>query len=59
MTTLDPRQHWQRTARTGNPGACKTMHLLHAGLKNGKFAENGIKKPALIVPVWGGCSGAG
>nr|HAO7046253.1 hypothetical protein [Escherichia coli] len=44
MTTLDPRQLWRRTARTGNFGACKTMHLLHAWLKNGKFAEKWHKK---------------
>ncbi|EAS2404958.1 hypothetical protein G3J71_002023 [Salmonella enterica] len=40
MTTLDPRQLWRRTARTGKPDACKTMHLLHARLKNGKSWSN-------------------
>ncbi|WP_171021446.1 hypothetical protein [Escherichia sp. E4385] len=44
MTTLDPLQLWRRTARTGNPGACKTMHLLHARLKNGVIAEKWHKK---------------
>ncbi|MEH5890385.1 hypothetical protein [Enterobacter roggenkampii] len=59
MTTLDPRQHWRRTAKMGKPDACKTMHLLHARLKNWKFAEKWHKKPALIVPVGGGLYGAG
>ncbi|MDM6719569.1 hypothetical protein [Escherichia coli] len=47
MTTLDPRQLWRRTARTGNPGACKTMHLLHARLKNGEIAEKWHKKTGI------------
>ncbi|EFU6864266.1 hypothetical protein HT148_000369 [Salmonella enterica] len=48
MTTLDPRQLWWRTARTGKPDACKTMHLLHAWLKNGKFAEKLHKKTGIF-----------
>ncbi|EAA8369775.1 hypothetical protein NU104_002089 [Salmonella enterica] len=47
MTTLDPRQLWRRTARTGNLGACKTMHLLHARLKNGEIAEKWHKKTGI------------
>ncbi|EPO6662125.1 hypothetical protein ACV822_004540 [Klebsiella aerogenes] len=47
MTTLDPRQLWRRTTRTANPGACKTMHLLHARLKNGKFAGKWHKKTGI------------
>ncbi|ENV9536367.1 hypothetical protein ACFK7N_001664 [Salmonella enterica] len=47
MTTLDPRQLWRRTARTGKPDACKTMHLLHAWLKNGKFARKWHKKTGI------------
>lgn len=53
MTTLDPRQLWRRTARTGNHYACKTMHLLHARLKNGKFAENWHKKTGFNGAGWG------
>ncbi|EGQ4742127.1 hypothetical protein I3H76_003885 [Salmonella enterica subsp. enterica serovar Apapa] len=48
MTTLDPLQLWRRTARTGKPDACKTMHLLHAWLKNGKFAEKLHKKTGIF-----------
>ncbi|WP_236874458.1 hypothetical protein [Citrobacter portucalensis] len=47
MTTLDPRQLWRRTARTGNPGACKTMHPLHARLKNGEIAGKWHKKTGI------------
>ncbi|EPR1415761.1 TPA: hypothetical protein OT044_003851 [Citrobacter koseri] len=47
MVTLDPRQLWQRKARTGNPGACKTMHLLHARLKNEEIAEKWHKKTGI------------
>ncbi|EEH5405951.1 hypothetical protein GWC25_10865 [Salmonella enterica subsp. enterica] len=47
MTNLDPRQLWRRTARTGKSDACKTMHLLHARLKNGKFAEKWHKKTGI------------
>ncbi|EGC1701940.1 hypothetical protein HV135_18545 [Citrobacter sp. RHBSTW-00229] len=48
MTTLDPRQLWRRTTRTGKPDACKTMHLLHAWLKNGKFAGKWHKKTGIL-----------
>ncbi|WP_205714090.1 hypothetical protein [Escherichia sp. E4736] len=47
MTTLNPRQHWRRTTRTGNPDACKTMHLLHARLKNGEIAGKWHKKTGI------------
>ncbi|MFZ8717524.1 hypothetical protein, partial [Enterobacter hormaechei] len=47
MTTLDPRQLWLRTTRTGNPDACKTMHLLHARLKNGEIAGKWHKKTGI------------
>ncbi|EDZ3178073.1 hypothetical protein P5782_002917 [Salmonella enterica] len=47
MTTLDPRQHWRRTTRTGNPSACKTMHPLHARLKNREIAEKWHKKTGI------------
>ncbi|HIE2034321.1 TPA: hypothetical protein ACXKHY_003414 [Salmonella enterica] len=47
MTTLDPRPLWRRTARAGKPDACKTMHLLHAQLKNGKFAGKWHKKTGI------------
>ncbi|EBV3791814.1 hypothetical protein DOJ49_19395 [Salmonella enterica subsp. enterica serovar Stanley] len=47
MTTLDPRQLWRRTTRTGNPDACKTMHLLHAWLKNGEIAGKWHKKTGI------------
>jgi hypothetical protein len=30
----DPRQLWRLTAKTCKPDAGKTMHLLHAQLKN-------------------------
>ncbi|HGH2723236.1 TPA: hypothetical protein ACJH2U_003117, partial [Salmonella enterica subsp. enterica serovar Saintpaul] len=50
--TLDPRQIWRRTARSGKSDACKTMHLLHAWLKNGEIAGKWHKKPAFRVPVW-------
>ncbi|WP_167319377.1 hypothetical protein ACETOX_14825 [Edwardsiella piscicida] len=48
MTTLDPRQLWRRTARTGNPGACKTMHPLHARLKNRKISGKWHKKTGIF-----------
>ncbi|HFN1184455.1 TPA: hypothetical protein ACQ7D9_004505 [Klebsiella pneumoniae] len=47
MTTLDPRQLWRRTARTGNPGTCKTMHLLHAQLKNRGISKKWHKKTGI------------
>ncbi|EFS2017054.1 hypothetical protein HX144_003503 [Salmonella enterica] len=47
MTTLEPRQLWRRTARKEKSGACKTTHLLHARLKNGKFAEEWHKKTGI------------
>ncbi|QET58553.1 hypothetical protein FOB25_19880 [Citrobacter portucalensis] len=53
MTTQDPRQLWRRTNRTGIPDACKTMHLLHARLKNGKFAEKWHNKIGFNRAGWG------
>ncbi|HGH2724818.1 TPA: hypothetical protein ACJH2U_004774, partial [Salmonella enterica subsp. enterica serovar Saintpaul] len=46
--TLNPYQLWRRTARTGKSDACKTMHLLHARLKNGKFAGKWHKKTGIL-----------
>ncbi|MGV4173935.1 hypothetical protein [Citrobacter freundii] len=59
MTTLDPRQLWRPTARTGNHDACKTMHLLHARLKSGEIAEKWHKKAGFNRAGWGGLYGAG
>lgn len=54
MTTLDPRQLWRHTDSKGNPGACKTTHLLHAWLKNGKFVEKWHKKTGFYSAGLGG-----
>jgi len=54
MTTLDPRQLWRRTARTGNLGTCKTMHLLHAQLKNREIAKKWHNKTGINSAGWGG-----
>ncbi|WP_231106522.1 hypothetical protein, partial [Streptobacillus moniliformis] len=34
------------------PGTCKTMHLLHAQLKNRGISKKWHKKPAFRVPVF-------
>jgi hypothetical protein len=51
MTTLDPRQLWRLIARTSNPDACKTMHLLHAQIKT-EILENKISKIGVQPFIW-------
>jgi hypothetical protein len=47
MTMTDPCQLWRRMTRTGNHGACKTMHRMHAWLKNEEIAKKWHKKTGI------------
>ncbi|WP_213076603.1 hypothetical protein, partial [Escherichia coli] len=44
MTVLDPRPFCRCSARTDTSCACKTMHLLHARLKNREITVKQHKK---------------
>ncbi|EMA4766563.1 hypothetical protein U3C68_000288 [Cronobacter sakazakii] len=54
MTTLDPRQLWRGAARTGNLGACKTTHLMHAMQKSNKFEYKLAGNPMIFTFILSG-----
>jgi hypothetical protein len=54
MTTLDPLSALAAHGQNVAIPAHETMQRMHARLKTGNSRKNGIKKPALMVPVWGG-----